>query len=214
MLKGYVQPIEVATFLGYNIEDEALMADVSLMVEYAEACVDNYCDTQFDDEPNSFKDYDGPGHGMLTLGFYLRRLDSVAVKSSDGTFVPIKGVVPHPTPLKSGSAYRWLEIDNSVNTGFGITSADSPTTFPAGKANIRVTGDWGFPANQVPTNVRQAICYAVKHFFDMRMFNDLVELQAGLGRTIKYAKGMEEIHLPRASKTLLTKWRNSNWMSD
>jgi hypothetical protein len=202
MLKGYVNPIEVATFLGYNIEDTDLMADVNLMVEYAEACVDNFCDTQFDNEVSVAKDFDGSGTRMLTLGLYLRRLDSVTVRASDGTYSTLLGVVPQPTPLKTGSAYRWLEIDANI------------PPFPAGKANIRVLGDWGFLPNQVPTNVRQAIAFAVKHFFDMRMFNDLVELQSGLGRTIKHRPDMAEIHLPRAAKTLLTKWRNSNWMSD
>jgi hypothetical protein len=205
MLKGYVNPIEVATFLGYNIEDTDLMADVNLMVEYAEACVDNFCDTQFDNEVGVAKDFDGSGTMMLTLGLYLRRLESVTVRASDGTYSELKGVVPQPTPLKTGGAYRWLETD-------AIASGEN--RFPAGRANIRVTGDWGFLPHQVPTNVRQAISYAVKHFFDMRMFNDLVELQSGLGRTIKHRPDMAEIHLPRAAKTLLTKWRNSNWMSD
>lgn len=212
MLKGYVTPVDVASRLGYSLDDTALMADVALMIEDAEAAVDDYCQTQFQPEDATTKLFNGAGHNMLTLGLWMRQLISVEIVATDGTAVALTDVVAQPLPLRRGYLYTWIERRQNTDD-YG--NANGPANvFPHGLGNIRVTADWGFTEATIPVAVKRAVTLAVKHFFDQRTFNDLIELEAGLGRTLKRRTDMDKPQLPDAAKALLDPWINRNFMVD
>lgn len=211
MLKGYIQPAEVAIGLGYDLSDAQLLAEVSLAIEFAELAVDQFCSTEFQWEPGGVKVFDGSGTNMLSLGFYLRTLTSVYLLDDTGAQAEqLTDVVPQPTPLKSQQAYRWLQRRQPLS--------DYPVYFPFGLANVEVTGDWGYKPEEMPTAVKQAMLYVVKHFFDLRLYNDLVQMEGGLGRTVIFKtpkQGVDQpVHyIPEVARNLLSKWKNSTWMA-
>lgn len=217
MLKGYIEPQDIAIALGYDLDDSRLMADVALAAEFCEGAVDTFCETQFDWEPGAAKVYDGTGTSMLTLGFYLRALTSVCMLDDEGgESDALTDVVAMPTPLKGSGAYRWLQR-RQVLSEFG--SVEYPSVFAAGLANVKVVGDWGFQPKDMPMAVRHAVVYGVRHFFDLRLVNDLVAMESGLGHTVVYKTPRQGVdqpvsYLPEVSRRLLTKWKNSRWMTE
>lgn len=217
MLKGYIQPFEVAAGLGYDLSDAQLLAEVAVAIEFCELAVDQYCDTQFQWEAGASKLYDGSGTNMLTLGSYLQTLTGVWTLDETGArYTQLTDVVPQPTPLRDQRLYRWLQRRQAqTETGEVITR----NVFPAGLANIEVVGDWGYTPEKMPTAIKQALLYAVKYFFDLRLYNDLVQMDSGLGRTMVFKtpkQGTDQpVHyLPEASRHLLAKWKNSRWMTE
>lgn len=215
MLKGYIQPHEVALGLGYDLSDAQSLAEISLAIEFCEMGVDQYCDSEFQWEENTSKIYDGGGQNMLTLGSYLRLLREVYLLDDNGVRATLlTDVVAQPTPLRSQKAYRWIQR-REPTTAFGTVIESN--VFPAGLANVEVIGDWGWKTEDMPTAVKQAMLYAVKHFFDLRLYNDLEQMNAGLGRTIVFKtprQGTEQpVHyMPEVSRNILAKWKNSRWM--
>ena len=231
MLKGYIQPYACAIGLGYDLSDAKLMAELSVGIEFCEAGVDQYCGTQFEWEENASKIYDGSGTNMLTLGFFLRKLKEAWVTNAVGDHMgSLLYTKPQPTPLRSGEAYRWLQRYQPMWPAGEIMAVDDQPTyntyvighnmFPAGLSNIEIIGDWGWKPDEMPIGVQQAMLYAVKHFFDLRVYNDLVQMDSGLGRTIAFkvprvaAADLPVHYLPEVSRRILTKWVNRRWMTE
>lgn len=217
MVKGYIQPYETAIGLGYDLSDAQLLAEVSVAIEFCEMAVDQYCDSQFQWEEGASKVYDGSGTNMLTLGSYLRSLESVWTLNTDSSrLAEITDAVPQPTPLRDQRAYRWLQRrEPTTEIGTTITA----NVWPSGLANIEVVGNWGWQSEEMPVAIRQAMLYAVKHFFDLRLYNDLVQLESGIGRTLGFKTPKQGVdlpvhYLPEASRRILSKWKNSRWMTE
>lgn len=222
MLKGYIQPVEVAAGLGYDLSDAQLLAEVSLAIEFCETGIDAYCDCEFQWEENQSKLYDGAGNNIVSLGAYLRTLREVWLLDSTGArYEELLDVVAQPTPLKSNTAYRWIQRRQPL-TGGGDSFYDSVVqatyTFPLGLANVEVVGDWGWKPEEMPVPIKQAMLYMVKHFFDLRLYNDLVQVDSGLGRSIVFKTPKQDVdqpvhYVPEVSRNILNKWKNSTWMS-
>ena len=218
MLKGYIQPYEVGVGLGYDLSDTQLLAEVAVAIEFCEMAVDQYCDTQFQWEPDASKVYDGSGTNMLTLGSYLRTLKGVWMLGTESNerVTQITDAVAQPTPLRDQKAYRWLQRREATSeSGQTIT----PNLFPAGLGNVEVVGDWGWEPEEMPTAVKQALMYCVKHFFDLRLYNDLVQMDSGLGRTLVFKTPKQGVDLPvhyvpEVARRILSKWKNSRWMTE
>jgi len=215
-LKGYCSIDRVFGLLGWDINDGALKGNVELMTEFAERCVDEQCRTVFDWQPGRVVTYNGNGTAMLSLGLFLKTLTSVEVLTPTGEVdVTLSNVVPQPEPYSSQQGYRWLELRQIINTpGNVAVISPLPNIFPVGLSNIRVTGDFGYQTDEVPHSVQLAVAYTVKHLIVTREYNELIDLQSGLGRTIKFKDGVSDIRMPKVAKSLLGPFRNSTWMSE
>lgn len=217
MLKGYSTPTEVMIGLGYDLSDATLVAEVAVALEFVETAIDQFCDTTFQREEDVAKVYDGSGTNMLTLGSYLRSLSSVWLLDEYGArSIQLTDVVAQPTPLRSDKGYRWLQR-REARTPSGETIERNP--FVSGLANHEITGDWGWTTAEMPSSIKQAVMYGVKHFFDLRIYDDLVQMDSGLGKTMVFKtpkQGAEApVHyLPEVSRHLLSKWKNSRWMTE
>lgn len=221
MLKGYATPLEIASILGEDLSDETYMAQLPILLEMAEAAADDYTHTQFDWEEGVSKFFDGDGTGMITLGFYLRRLEAVyqidPISGSRGFTVP--DVVACPSPLKKGKAHRWVERRNwggrnGYAGGYGLGSSfledGFQQKFIIGSQNYEVIGDWGFKPEEMPASLKFALAYIVKHMIDLRGYNHLVEIDAGLGRMVRYNRQALPNYIPEVAKSALRNLINSS----
>ena len=214
---SYVTNTEVAQALGWDSSDTALMADIDVALAFVEPAVDQYCGTTFQQEDGVTRIYNGTGHPMLSLGFYLRNLTSVYVlvpviatlPTYQMTPVnpPLPDVMPMPQPSRDGT-YRWLE--RMAMDVFDIHY--EPNVFPKGLGNIQVTGDWGFTV--IPKSVKQAIFHAVKYYFDLRDMDATVRTVIGVGHTKENPKPDDQHYLPPISRRLLDRYKNDTWMAE
>lgn len=203
-LKGYCTPLEAMSILGWDYNDANKQLEVATAISFIEEEVEDFCETVFVKQDDAVKVFDGSGTPMLTLGYYLRDLTSVWVLDDNGDRAyELTNAVPMPSASRN-NVYRWIELRQTVDF-----YSREVNKFPAGLANIEVTGDWGLET--IPMAVKHAIAMAVKYYFDMRDYDATKEQETGFGRTVIY-RGKEYQYLPEISANLLAKWKNSRWM--
>jgi len=192
--------------LGYDTSDDTLLFEVASAIEHIESVIDQYCGSQFDYEQGVRKVFNGSGTPMLTLGFWLRRLESVWMLSDTGERVlQLTDCVAGPTPLRRDKLYMWLERRQ--------TDVDNETVFEAGLQNVEVIGDWGWKTEDMPSAVKMAVAHAVRHFFNLREHNDLLFGETGLGQGKQYNVNDTLRMLPVVSRAILDKYHNKRWMT-
>ncbi len=206
-LKGYIEPIDVCKKLGWDYGDADLLAEVTMALEFVEEAVDSFCHTSFENQTATTKLYDGGGMPLINLGFYLRELTSVRLLDINGaTIETLTDVKPGPVPLKREA---YCLIERSLPAENNSTKFAS---FPVGKSNVAVLGDWGFI--NCPEMVRTACAFAVKHAIDLREHNSTIKFEGGFGRQIQLIETMADFYLPEPSRKMLEKYINSNLLSE
>lgn len=193
-LKGYVEPIQVATSLRLDYSDPQTIGDIKDALAMVETAVDQYCGMSFEKDDGAARTYNGENKRTLSLAGLLRTLDKVEVLDANGAAVAELQYVykqpanPFRKDLAGNPLYSWLELPEG-------------SAFPCGLSNVRVTGDWGMDGVAKP--VQYAIVFAVRHFMAMSAYDSTVVLDAGLGRTQQLRDPKEIDYLPEFSKRLL-----------
>lgn len=181
----------------------SVQADVTSVLELVEPQAEQYCEMSFAQEDETVKDFDGSGSPILTLGAYLRVLDTVEVLDADGNVSQtLTDVVPCPNPprRKDGSGnniYTWVERRQS---------STEKQEFERGLANIRLTGDWGFVT--LPKPIKSAIIFGVANYFNVRMRDESIKETTSIGLISEYFDPEKFSYLPIISQKLLNNWRH------
>lgn len=187
----YISSADVADYLGLDSSNAPTLAQIDLALEIVEELVDEYCQTNFV-EQNALTLYlDGKGIHMLDPRLFIRSITSIsAVDIDNNVLYAFSGYKLMPASTYRG-VYKWIELPAYY----------SP--FPAGIRNVKVVGNFGL--STIPAAIKYAVVESVKHFFQLRDFNDLLASESNISRTIFLKSKVH--YLPQHARLLLDKWR-------
>lgn len=206
-LKGYGTPQEIAVLCGYDYADDEVMANVAVALEAVEESIDQYIQSTFVNQESAIKYFSGSGEDHISLGYFLRTLDSVEIVDENGdTVETLTDVVAQPSQPLHG-VYRYIERRKSYDLGVYVSNV-----FPIGLDNIKITGDWGL--EEIPASVKYAAAMSVKHFFNLRNYDSTKVSELGVQRNMEFLRPDRIDFLHPVSKKILDHWRNTRHFSN
>ncbi len=163
--------------------------DIELYIPVASDLVEQYCQTSFEDEPDTVKYLDGSGGVIIWFPKYLRNLAGISMLDQDGNEVySYQDVFPYPASPRKG-----------LFTGATRRFAGP---FMLGTSNIRVTGDWGLEST--PSAIKLATMYTIKHLFNYARINEFVSKESAGGRYIELSSEDDAINpVPKMARRML-----------
>jgi hypothetical protein len=194
----YLSAEYVCDVLGYNSGDAQLVADIELVGEVAEEMVQSFLGFTVEETTvESSKIFDGYGTGICTFGCFARSISKVEILDINNvTLYEITDYVLQPSSNRKG-LYRWMERKTDLD-------------FPFGKANIKVTGMWGFVT--IPTPIKYATALVIKHLFELRTASTTLQAESGFGRNVLFKDLDANASIPAPAKQILQPWVNRTYM--
>ena len=188
----------VCDVLGYNSGDPVLVADIELVGEVAEEMIQSYLGFTVEETAvESVKIFDGYGTGICTFGCFARSISKVEILDLENVVsYEITDYVLQPSTNRKG-LYRWMERKTDL-------------AFPFGKANIRVTGMWGFAT--IPAPIKYATALVIKHLFELRTASTTLTAESGFGRSVMFKDLDANASIPAPAKQILQPWVNRTYM--
>lgn len=191
---GLVDVADLAVRLGYQTDDLHLMGQLQVAIADVGAAIETYCQTSFQ-PTSSTRLYNGTDIATLSLKDFTRTVSAVRVDYGDGVFVALTGWALQPSnPRRKDGA------GNPLFTYIVLKPSADILVFPHGVANIEVTGTFGM--TKLPAQVVAALAMGVRHWFNLRDYDETKAVNSGTGRLIEEAIDVD--YLPTAARNLLS----------
>lgn len=188
-MASYTTPESVCQFLALDATKASILADVTFMLDYAEYLVENYMGTSYVyTAEHTAKVFNGLDTDMLTMVPVIASVEKVELLDADGVVAFLfEDIVPQPNNPKNGG-YRWLQRRRGA-------------IFPAGLANIKVTGRFGTPT--VPKGLAMACALVTQHMFNLRRHNEFVRYEMNGERQVYQISPKEIKYIPTVAADIL-----------
>lgn len=195
-MPNYVTKAEVASFLGIDISDSNLEAEVETAIDIAESVVDQYVNTTYANQDALVVLLDGSGYDEVTLTLPLVSITSLKVLDEEGnvesTYLSTDYRLGPQKPVTG--FHRYIKLVNG--------------TFPEGVQNIELTGNFGFDDEaSTHKSFKLSVYYVVKAIFDSKIKGTFdAHIRAGDNTTI-YNKESEMSIIPYLARCVLNKYK-------
>jgi hypothetical protein len=188
----YISVAKAGSLLQIDVSPSNVEEDVLDIIEMAEYAVESYVGADFGPSSSGVsKLFNGLGHDQLTLNPVLAVLDSVELLDTDGEVLDeITDVVALPNNPRRGF-YRQL-----------LRRHGNP--FPAGLANIKITGTWGMPT--IPPDFKLGVGLVVQSIFNARMVNNFTRFEMNGERQVYQVSPKEMTLIPPHAQQILDRY--------
>lgn len=196
----YADGEKVANDLGVDYNDTAVATEVDSLIATASALIDSYCQRKFTDGATATKKFSYTKGKLLDLAPHvLGPSPTVSYIDSNGTATELTEDVDYylmpenPMITDRNGVPRYIYIELAT-----------PNAYVGGRRNIRITGPWGFDAQDVPLTLERACLQTIRHLVSLAsMPNERVITDSGLGRTVEYSDRITPDVLPNHVKMIL-----------
>lgn len=195
-MPNYVTATACAEFLGIDLTNTYLEAELDATILLAESVADSYLHSTYIYREDYEYLLSGNNTNTLTLKLPLKSVTSISVLDYDNTIIE----------TYTASDYRLGP--SSPKTGFYRQIFKTQGNFPKGIMNIKLVGTFGFEGEENTDQVfKLAIMYIVKAIFDSKVKDTFTEHVRNAETISIYQKAKDLNLVPQFAQHILNEYK-------
>jgi hypothetical protein len=199
----YITVDDVATYLGMDSGDSAVITELTPFIVAAESLVDRFIYGPLTTEDATAKTFSGRNYKNILYTPYYRNLTSVAYVNPLGDELTLNPLVYTVWPdIPKDGLYNGILMRAGEEWGDG-------------ELNLKVTADWGCPqsdnpdlVSDVPTPILYALRVICKRLLAERDRPDGVEFRSSFSSSVRYVPDKDFPEIPVPAQRVLMSYRN------